>query len=293
MYGYVRPDKGELKVSEYELYRAAYCGLCHALKKRCGFGARMALSYDLCFFAMLLCGARGEKMAVCRKRCPVSPFRRKTCICPNDALYTAADLTVILAYEKARDGIRDDRGFKRLYARFIKLFLSRKYKKSAARLPEIAKACREGIEELSALERENIPSIDRPADAFAQSLSAAAQCFPPAERRQAQLLLYNLGRWIYIVDAWDDLEKDLAGGNYNCIAARFGIKDAKEKNAHAEELENTLALSAGTAASAMELMEKGDYRGIIENTIYLGLPAMARAVRNGEMKTRSRGHGSL
>ena len=47
MYGYVRPDKGELKVSEYELYRAAYCGLCHALKKRCGFGARMALSYDL------------------------------------------------------------------------------------------------------------------------------------------------------------------------------------------------------------------------------------------------------
>ena len=80
MIGYVIPDKGELKVSEYELYRAAYCGLCHALKKRCGFGARMALSYDLCFFAMLLCGARGEKMAVCRKRCPVSPFRRKTCI---------------------------------------------------------------------------------------------------------------------------------------------------------------------------------------------------------------------
>ena len=293
MYGYVRPDKGELKVREYEQYRAMYCGLCRALKARCGFGARLFLSYDLCFFAMLLSGARGELPLLCAKRCPVSIFRKRSCVRTTPAMETAADLTVLLAYEKARDGVRDEKGFKKLAARLTKCFLSRKYRKSAARLPEIAKACREGIEALSKLEKENASSLDKPAAAFAQSLSCASSCFPEEQRRQAELLLYHIGRWVYIVDAWDDFEADLQSGNYNCIRARYDLKSARDKNAHAQELADTLALSAQTAASAAELMELGPWRGIIENILYLGLPAAVREVRSGEKKTRRTGHGSL
>ena len=293
MYGYVRPEKGELKVKEYEQYRAMYCGLCHALKKRCGFGARMFLSYDLCFLAMLLSGARQEPIALCAKRCPVSPLRRRSCCACTPALETAADLTMILAYEKARDGVRDEKGFKKLAAWVTKALLASKYKKSAARCPEFAGACREGIENLCALEKERTESLDRPAEAFAQSLSAAAVCFPESQKRQAQLLLYHIGRWIYIADAWDDVEEDLKTGNYNAVILRWDLKTAAGRLEHADELMDTLALSASTAASAAELMELGPWRSIIENTLYLGLPAMARAVQSGRKKQRRTGHGSL
>ena len=292
MYGYIRPDKGELKVREYEQYRAMYCGLCHALKKRCGFGARMLLSYDLCFLAMLLSGAQGQALAVCGKRCPVSPFRKRTCCEYAPAMETAADLTVILGYEKARDGLRDEKGFKKISAFFMKAFLSRKYKKSAGRYPAFAEACRTGIEALCRLEGEKTASIDRPASAFAQSLSAAAEYFPESQKRQAQLLLYHIGRWIYIADAWDDLSDDLASGNYNCIALRYEIKDKLQRALAALPVMETLAQSASTAASAAELMELGPWKGIIENILYLGLPAMARSIRDG-IKTRRKGHGSL
>ncbi len=292
MYGYIRPDKGEMKVREYEQYRAMYCGLCHALKKRCGFGARMLLSYDLCFFAMLLSGAQQTPLQICAKRCPVSPFRKRACCACSPAMETAADLTVILAYEKARDGLRDEKGFKKLAAFFAKAFLSRKYKKSAARCPAFADACREGIEELCRLEKEQTDSIDRPAAAFAQSLAAAAAWFPESQKRQAELLLYHIGRWIYIADAWDDLSDDLETGSYNCIVLRYGIKTKAQRALAAQTLTETLAQSASTAASAAALMTLGPWQGIIENILYLGLPAMARNIRNG-IKTRSKGHGSL
>ncbi len=59
MFGYVRPLKGDLRVREYESFKAVFCGLCHSLSKNCGFAARFIVNYDLAFMAVLLSG--GEK----------------------------------------------------------------------------------------------------------------------------------------------------------------------------------------------------------------------------------------
>ena len=115
MYGYVRPDKGELKVREYEAFRAAYCGLCHSLKKQCGLAARFLVSYDLTFLSILLHGSDGCRSE--RKRCIASPLRRRTCVSCAPAQDEAADYGVILACWQLRDSVADEGFFRGLPAR--------------------------------------------------------------------------------------------------------------------------------------------------------------------------------
>lgn len=293
MYGYIRPNKGELKVREYEQYRAMYCGMCHALERHCGFGARMLLSYDMCFLAMILSGVSGWPAAVCRRRCPLSLWRRSTCAATNAAMELAADCTVILAYEKARDGVADEKGPKKLMYRLYSALLRRKYKKSAARLPSFAGVCRESLAKLAQHEKEKTQSMDIPAACFAQILAHLSEYVPEAQRRQARELFYHIGRWVYLADAWDDVEADMASGNYNCLVQRFGPRSSAEKEDVAGEIEQTLACSAQAAAAAAELMELDIWAPIIRNVLYLGLPSMASAIRQGRTKQRSSKHGSL
>ena len=108
MYGYVRPVKGELKVSEYERYNAVYCGLCHELGRRYGPASRFLVNYDFAFLAMLL--ADKTDSPTCSRRCIAHPLRRRACLASCPGLETAADQTVILAWWKLRDGA-EDKGF--------------------------------------------------------------------------------------------------------------------------------------------------------------------------------------
>lgn len=293
MYGYVRPLKGELKVREYEQYRAMYCGMCHTLEKHCGFGARMLLSYDMCFLAMILSGVSVCPVTVCRRRCPISFWRRSTCAAANAAMELAADCTVILAYEKARDGVCDEKGFKKLAYRLYSALLRGKYRKSAARLPAFAGACRENLAKLAGYEKEKTQSLDIPAACFADMLSGLSEYVPQGQQRQARELFYHIGRWVYLADAWDDLETDMKSGNYNCIVQRFALTSPAEKENIAGEIEQTLACSAQAAAAAVELMELAEWTPILRNVLYLGLPSMACAIRQGQTKQRSSKHGSL
>ena len=115
MYGFVRPLKGELKVSEYEQFRAMYCGLCHRLKERCGFAARFVVNYDFTFLAMMLSDA--EQIRTEGRRCAASPLKKKCCCCKDPALDTAADYSVILARWKLMDTLWDDGPASRLKSR--------------------------------------------------------------------------------------------------------------------------------------------------------------------------------
>lgn len=293
MYGYVRPHKGELKVREYEQYRAMYCGMCRVLEQHCGFGARMLLSYDMCFLAMVFSGAMGCPVSVCSRRCPVSFWRRSPCAASNAAMELAADCTVILAYAKACDGVRDEKGVKKLAYRFSRVLLRRKYRKSAGRLPAFAAGCRENLAGLAQHERERTQSLDIPASCFADMLAALSEYMPEGQRRQARQLFYHIGRWVYLADAWDDVEADMASGNYNCIVQRFELHSPEERERAAGELEQTLAHSAQAAAAAAELMELDTWAPIVRNVLYLGLPSIACAIRQGQTKQRSSKHGSL
>lgn len=99
MYGYIRPDIGELRINEYRRFRSAYCGLCEALRQRYGVLARFLIGYDMTFLALL---SLSPETAIEQRRCVVHPLRKQPCICGMTELFDAADYTVILAYQKCR-----------------------------------------------------------------------------------------------------------------------------------------------------------------------------------------------
>ncbi len=280
MYGYVRPEKGELKVREYETFRGVYCALCHTLGKRYGAPFRFAVNYDMTFLAMLLAGPEAPEGE--SRRCPYHPMRRIRCPAPFPALETAADYTVILAYWKLRDGVRDKGFFGAAGCRILCAAMGRAYRRAAALRPAFAAAAEKELLALAALEEEKCPGLDPPADKFACLLRAAADGAEGTDRaRVLRELLYHLGRIVYLLDAADDLGEDERSGAYNPLRYRFRLRDGKLAPEDENALRQTLQHSHNCVSAAYELLEENPYAGILSNVIYFGLPAAAQTVLSG------------
>ena len=291
MYGYVRPVRDELKVREYEQFRGVYCGLCHTLKKRYGPLYRFAVSYDLTFLAMLLAGP--EKVDTCPRRCPYHPLRKAGCPAALSSMDTAADVTVVLAYEKILDGVRDRGFFGRLGCWALAAVIKPGYKKARALAPDFADAAERELRTLSRLEEEKTACLDTAADAFAKLLAAAGRAEDEARARVLRELLYHLGRIIYILDAADDLPDDLKSGAYNPLRYRYELEDGRLSDEDEQGLRLTLTHSHNAILSAYPLLEKNPYAGILDNIIYYGLPAAAEAVFSGTWRASRRGRNRL
>ena len=284
MFGYVVPLSGELKVRELGAYPGNYCGLCHTLGRRYGFFPRLLLNYDFAFLAMVL-AQPGEKVGLERRRCVACPFRGKQ-VCPSrPGLDTAADESIILTYWKLRDSVADRGIFRGLPARLLSLLLRRAYRKAALRRPDFDRQTVACLEELHALEKDKTPSLDRTADTFARILAGAAPTTGEEVRDRALgQMLYHVGRWIYLVDAWDDLDEDRKSGSYNPLLLRF--PDGPE--AHQEEVRLTLRHSLNLAVSAYHLTDAGPWNGVIMNILCLGLPMVEEAVFTGQWRRRKK-----
>lgn len=276
MFGYVRPFRPELKCKDFDLYRATYCGLCRCLRRRYGLIAPMFLNFDFTFLALLLWEPE-ESFAPCRGRCHANPLRRLPMCQDSPALELAADESVILAWWKLRDSVGDEGFWSGMGARGLSGLLGPAYRKAACRRPEFDGTVRACLEELSVLERENCPSLDKTADTFARLLQSAA----PEEGERGRVLsqlLYHLGRWIYLADARDDLEEDKLTGRYNPVSARYGSEG--DDCALGLTMDQSLAL----IGAALQLGEFGCRRPILENITYFGLPLVKKAVFDGSWK---------
>ena len=276
MFGYVRPFRPELKCKDFDLYRATYCGLCRCLRRRYGLTAPMLLNFDFTFLALLLWEPE-EKFTPCRGRCHANPFLKKS-MCPDSsALELAADESVVLAWWKLRDSVKDEGFWRGLPARALSWILKPAYRRAARRCPGFDGTVRTCLEELARLEEENCPSLDRTADTFARLLQSAAPRAGEQGRVLSQLL-YHLGRWIYLADARDDLEEDKQSCRYNPVAARYGPQG--DDGALALTMDNSLEL----AGAALQLGEFGCRKPLLENIVYLGMPLVQRAVLDGSWK---------
>ena len=265
MFGYVRPSDRRLSEQEREAFRTAYCGLCHAFGKRYGLVGRMILNYDLTFLAMVLSDGAGR--TECR-RCAIHPVKGCPCAEGDPALNTAADMSVILTYWQLRDGVADHGFWGGLKYRVASALLGRAYRKARQALPWFDRGARQQLDELSALERESCPTLDEPADAFARLLAlAAGEIVEEKRRRVTEQLLYHLGRWIYFMDAWDDLEKDRQSGAFNPF-----LTESRETAAFCI---HSAMSQCRQAASLLPLTRD---RGLIENILELGCPHRAVAL---------------
>jgi hypothetical protein len=279
MFGYVRPILSQLSPEEREIYQGVYCGLCHTMSARHGFWSRFTLNYDFAFLA-ILCTEEGQSRW-CDRSCPARPFRQKrSCLC-GEGLDGAADASLILTWHKLRDDVSDRSLVGGLPARLLSRLFRRAYLRACAARPDFAAQVERGMDRLRQLERERSPALDRVADSFAGILSAAApvSADPDRDRVTAQIL-YHVGRWIYLVDAWDDLREDRAKGRYNPLDARFHGQAEQER----EYISTTMSHSLNMAISAANLVDFGRWDRVVLHTLCQGLPAVQTAVLDGRWK---------
>lgn len=280
MFGYVRPSAARLTEEDTRRFGAAYCGLCRAMGMRHGQAARFILNYDFAFLSILLWPGE-EAEAILHRGCMAHPIAGRDYFPINPALELAADEGVILAWWQIQDALADPGGGKGKY-RAASAALRGAYRRARACRPEFDRTTRAHLQRLRELEEAGCPLLDEPADAFARLLAGAAEAVEdPVKRRVLEQLLYHLGRWIYLVDAADDLSRDFASGSYNPLIRRFGLERGELTEEARESLSVSLDHSIRLMAAAYELGDFGAWSPIIRATVYEGLFLVGRAVLEG------------
>jgi hypothetical protein len=248
----------------------------------------MILNYDFTYLAILL--SEKTEGEIHSKRCMVHPVHPREFLEENTAMELAADESVILAYWQLRDGVEDHDWFHGLKYRSLSAILEPAYKKAAKLRPAFNETVRTQLNRLRELEQENCASIDRAADAFAVLLSGAAkEVDDPVRRRVLEQILYHLGRWVYLVDAADDMKKDAEEGNYNPVALRFEVHNGVWSPEKRQEFAVTLDHSIRMITTAFELWDFGVWTPVLQTTFYAGLFQVGKAVLDGTFRAVPRG----
>lgn len=272
MFGYVKLYKPELKIKDYEAYKAVYCSLCKAIGKEYGVFARAFLSYDLTFYVLFRKAVAQEQCDHYRKGvCRFNPLKKCNYVADCDEIFcTAAALTILLSYYKIRDNIADGGFFKRLACYLIYPYIRNKFKKAKSKYPALEQAVSAAMQQQAAVEREASGSADRAADPSAKALAFifSYELEDATVQKVAERFGYCLGRWIYLADAYDDIDNDLKNGNYNPYIIKYSI-DSPDYNT--DEIVRSLRLTANEAAMAFNLLELKQYKDVLSNIIYDGL----------------------
>lgn len=286
MTGYVRTFLPELKILEEKYYKAAYCGLCVSMGKNVGRRAKMLLSYDFTLLALVRLAVLGIRPEFVKKRCSVHPFKKRFIIKDNAALSHSAISSVLLAHGKISDDIADETGMKSLRAKIARLYFKKSYRKAQAAYPELDKMIKEKLLALSEIEKSALPSVDTPANIFAEILGeifAHGDGVDGVQRKILYEIGFSVGRWIYTVDALDDMEEDKRDGKYNSFLLLFDGKPLDDEKK--EDLYAALTKITTRAANALDLVDfegRRDLRGLIENIIFEGMPRRAYSILYGE-----------
>lgn len=282
MFGYIRPYKPEMKMSEYGFYRSVYCGLCHALGSGYGFFARLLLGYDMTFTALLCVSQAGGCRGFEKKRCPVRPFSGRLCCRGCGDFDFPADCTVMLFYFKLLDDLDDAGAGARVRARLLLAWAKGKYKKACVRDPDLAGKAKEYSEAQRSAEKSGAgPDASAEPTAKMTEYILTRACLCP-DKRAAARTGYFLGRWIYFADALEDIEKDTARGSFNPFAAQAReARSASDMEKVKNEIVFAMNLSLSQAAAAYELIDIKQNKRILSNIIYLGLGDVQKKLLRG------------
>ena len=277
MFGYIKPFRPELKIREEEDYKAVYCGLCKELGRSYGLFARMTLSYDFAFMAMLFMSLDENACPSFEKcSCIAHPLKKRCRCTKNAALSLSATAAMILTYYKIKDDLSDKGFWNRARALVLLPFASSARKKALSfggDAEKIDSAAKRMIEEQRLVESKKSPLSDEAAEPTAKFLSEVITLGGKEENKKVlERFGYLLGRYIYLCDALDDLEDDRKKGNYNPFI--FGGEDA------VFEAKSVLFMTTAELSDDLELLELDKYREIVENTVWLGLVAEVRRIIN-------------
>jgi hypothetical protein len=280
MLGYISPDKPELKIKEYEIYSGYYCGICKSIGKRYGQIPRFSLSYDSVFLALLFSGVYLVEESVVFERCIVQPVKKRTIVNQNFSIDYAADMFLILMYFKLKDDQRDNKSLKSSIGIILGDGTFKKLKRT---YPNKILEVENYLRQLTILEENKCKSIDESAEPFSKLTETIFSIeydgnpfFNEKKDKIVKNIGYFIGKWLYLIDALDDLEDDFKNDNYNPLILKFEFNNLIEsisdfRNRINERMEFNLHSYLSELIKAYDLLDIKKNRALLDNIIYFGL----------------------
>ncbi len=284
MFGYVKVNKPEMKVKEYEAYRGLYCSLCKSMGKYFGLFSRLTLSYDVTFLLLMRLS-----FTVCIPefkggRCSFNPLKKcNYCTNAEEELKYAAAVAMMLFYHKIKDNISDGTALRKLLMYLILPYAALKYKKAKKMFPQIAKSIFENMTKQALTEKTKTPSCDKAAHESADALGKIFSFGIEKNKDKVYRFGYGVGKFVYLCDAADDITKDISQNNYNCFAIKYELSEAPSEEIK-EEIEQTLNMSAAMVCEAFSEIKDKSLVPIVENIIYDGMEITMINILKGKEK---------
>lgn len=285
LFGYIKPYKPEMKMMEFDTYKAIYCGLCKQLGEAFGPFSKLTLSYDFAFLSLLCLGIGEDCPGYQRRCCAANPLKRIPCLCTCEDGRFSASAAMTMFYYKVLDNYQDSRAGGKIKALLLLPFASHARKKARKLFPQMDEII--GREMLKQKEcEENFVSVDAAAEPSARALAEITGLIPAEEqnRRVLYRIGYLVGRWVYLVDALDDLEGDLKSGAFNPYQKKFQLTADSDLTEAKEYAKGIICLTAGELSNTYELLDLKRYKTILDNIIYLGLRNTLDQVLNRETR---------
>lgn len=277
MFGYVRINKMDLTFREYEHYKAYYCGLCKYLKRNHTELSRMTINYDITFLIVLLSSIYQPSAQVFHEKCIVDPVKKKKHII-NEITEYAASMNILLAYYKLEDDVNDEGDIK---SRLVRRAYRKSFKTAYDKYPQKADFIKACLRELRSLEDDQSTSIDQTSNCFARLLEEIFDYKDDEYRDRLRKVGFNIGKYIYIMDAYEDLDQDLEKGRYNPFSS---YKDDREglKN----KVDKLIGMTLARLEEAILNLDIKVNKSIIDNIIYSGVYLRYKGLINGADKKK-------
>ena len=261
MFGYVKANKPELKIREFVRYKGFYCGLCRTLKKRHGRRGQMTLTYDMTFLVILLSSLYEPATEETKKRCLVHPAKKQYMLWNEVSAY-AADMNILLTHDHLKDNWVDERKLSGYLG--MKAFAGRK-RKIEKKYPRQAEVIAKSLDALTELENEKCRDLDAVARPFGELMAELFVWKEDAFQNILRSMGFYLGKFIYIMDAWMDLEQDQKKGCYNPFL------DWKEEDKLDERIQEILDGTLRMAIAEFEKLPCEQDLPVLRNILYEGV----------------------
>ena len=261
MFGYIVVHRPELKVREYEVYRASYCGLCRSLKRRHGRLGQMTLSFDMTFLALLLSGLDEPRTITGCGRCLSHPMEKHPY---RENLYFdyAADMNMILTYYKCLDDWEDENKLTRLL--FAGLLKGR-MKKLKKQYGEKVRVTARLLKKLRKYEQGYIYDIDKTAGFFGEIMAELFVYRKDVWEEKLRRMGFFFVKFIYLMDAYEDIEEDLKNGCYNPLAELY------KKDTFEQDCQQILKMMMAETSRTFEMLPILEDAEILRNILYAGV----------------------
>ena len=274
MFGYVIVNKAEMKFKEFDVYHSYYCGLCHALKDRYGAAGQLTLSYDMTFILMLLTSLYEPEISYSTGRCIAHPFEKHE-IRRNFFSDYIADMNVVLSYYKCLDDWEDE---KKVHKLLLSKLLEGKTSDRQALYRDKIRNIDMLMHEISQKEKENCQDVDTMAGLFGRLMAEITAVREDEWADNLRSLGYYLGEFIYLLDAYEDIEEDVKRNKYNPLRTRFGEPEFEE------DCHTILTMMMSQCCREFEKLPLLENVEILRNILYSGVWCRYEIVRQKRQK---------